>query len=150
MIIAVCVVAGLDPVAQVFAWAAGVATLGVLVLLVLTCVAVIVFFARSGLDRRAWHTRIAPALGFLGLAACLVLTIVNFPTLIGGSTALALGLGGLLALVTAVGIVMALARRERAPVGPGAGEGLTAPSAATPPPPRPSDRLSTTWQEIAP
>lgn len=131
VIIAVCALAGLDPVAQVFAWAAGTATLGVLVLLVLTCLAVVVFFARSGLDRRVWHTRIAPVLGFLGLAVCLVLTIANFPTLIGGSTALALGIGGLLVLVTAVGIVLALVRRERAPVGPGAGEGLAAAPATT-------------------
>ena len=101
------------------------------VFLVLTCAAVIVFFARSGLDRRVWHTRIAPALGFLGLAVCLVLTIANFPTLIGGSTGLALGIGGLLVLVTAVGIVLALVRRERAPAGPAAGDGLAAAPAAT-------------------
>ncbi len=132
LIIAICVLAGLDPVAQVFAWAAGTATLGVLVLLVLTCLAVIVFFARSGLDRRLWHTRIAPALGFLGLAVCLVLTIANFPTLIGGSGALALGIGGLLAVVTAVGVVLALVRRERAPVGPAAGDALATAPATTP------------------
>ena len=43
-------VAGLDPVAEVFTWLAGVATLGVLVLMVLTCLAVLVYFARSGAD----------------------------------------------------------------------------------------------------
>ncbi|GAA4852877.1 APC family permease [Actinomycetospora corticicola] len=115
VIIAVCVVAGLDPVAQVFAWAAGVATLGLLVLMVVTCLAVLVFFARTGADRRVWHTRVAPTLGLVGLGVCLVLTIANFPTLIGGSTGLAVVLGGVLALVTVLGIVVALVRREAPP-----------------------------------
>ncbi|MEJ2866591.1 APC family permease [Actinomycetospora sp. OC33-EN08] len=115
VIIAVCVVAGLDPVAQVFAWAAGVATLGLLVLMVVTCLAVLVFFARTGADRRTWHTRVAPVLGLVGLAVCLVLTIANFPTLIGGSTGLALALGAVLAVVAVAGVVVGLTRRESAP-----------------------------------
>jgi amino acid transporter len=110
-------VAGLDPVAQVFAWMAGTATLGVLVLMVMTCLAVLVFFARSGADRRMWHTRIAPTLGLLGLLVCLVLTIGNFPTLIGGSTGLALGIGAVLVVVTLVGVVIG-ARGPAAPDGP--------------------------------
>jgi amino acid transporter len=110
-------VAGLDPVAQVFAWMAGTATLGVLVLMVMTCLAVLVFFARSGADRRMWHTRIAPTLGLLGLLVCLVLTIGNFPTLIGGSTGLALGIGAVLVVVTLVGVVVG-ARGTAAPDGP--------------------------------
>ncbi|MDD7917843.1 APC family permease [Actinomycetospora callitridis] len=110
-------VAGLDPVAQVFAWMAGTATLGVLVLMVMTCLAVLVFFARSGADRRMWHTRIAPTLGLLGLLVCLVLTIGNFPTLIGGSTGLALGIGAVLVVVTLVGVVVG-ARGTDAPDGP--------------------------------
>jgi amino acid transporter len=113
--IAVFAVAGLDPVAQVFAWMAGTATLGVLALMVLTCVAVLVFFARSGADRRPWNTRIAPALGLLGLLGCLVLTIGNFPTLIGGSTGLAVGIGAVLVAVTAVGVVLGLVRRDATP-----------------------------------
>jgi amino acid transporter len=115
LFIVVFAVAGLDPVAQVFAWMAGTATLGVLALMVLTCVAVLVFFARSGADRRPWNTRIAPALGLLGLLGCLVLTIGNFPTLIGGSTGLALGIGAVLVAVTAVGVVLGLVRRDVTP-----------------------------------
>ena len=106
LFIVVFAVAGLDPVAQVFAWMAGTATLGVLVLMVMTCLAVLVFFARSGVDRRVWNTRIAPTLGLLGLLGCLVLTLGNFPTLIGGSTGLALGIGAVLVLVTLAGVVV--------------------------------------------
>jgi amino acid transporter len=115
LFIVVFAVAGLDPVAQVFAWMAGTATLGVLVLMVMTCLAVLVFFARSGVDRRVWNTRIAPLLGLLGLLGCLVLTVGNFPTLIGGSTALAVGIGAVLVLVTLAGVVVGVTRRESTP-----------------------------------
>lgn len=130
LFIVVFAVAGLDPVAQVFAWMAGTATLGVLALMVLTCVAVLVFFARSGADRRPWNTRIAPALGLLGLLGCLVLTIGNFPTLIGGSTGLALGIGAVLVALTAVGVVLGLVRRDATPDTPGRAD--TADRPATP------------------
>jgi amino acid transporter len=97
--------AGMDPVTQVFAWMAGTATLGVLALMALTCAAVIVFFRRTGLDGRAWHTAVAPGLGLLGLLVCLWLTVSNFPTLIGGSPALATAIGSVLVLAFALGAV---------------------------------------------
>ncbi|MFC5063656.1 APC family permease [Actinomycetospora atypica] len=112
VLIVVFALAGLDPVAQVFAWMAGTATLGVLVLMSVTCLAVLVFFARSRVDRRAWNTRIAPALGLAGLLVCLWLTISNFPTLIGGSPALALAIAAVLALVALAGVVIALLQRR--------------------------------------
>ncbi|GAA4865630.1 APC family permease [Actinomycetospora straminea] len=114
VLVVIFAVAGLDPVAQVFAWMAGTATLGVLVLMVLTCVAVLAFFARTGVDRRVWHTRVAPALGLVGLLVCLALTINNFATLIGGSTGLAVAIGAVLVVVFLAGVVMALVRRPTA------------------------------------
>jgi amino acid transporter len=101
--IAVFAIAGMDPVAQVFAWMAGTATLGVLALMALTCAAVLVFFRRTRADSRPWNTLIAPALGLVGLLACLWLTVSNFPTLIGGSPALAAGIGAVLVLAFVVG-----------------------------------------------
>ncbi|MGI5131912.1 APC family permease [Pseudonocardia sp. CA-107938] len=94
---------GMDPVTQVFAWMAGTATLGVLVLMALTCAAVIVFFRRTRADTRPWHTLVAPALGLAGLLVCLWLTIANFPTLIGGSPALATAIGAVLAAAFVLG-----------------------------------------------
>src|SRR3712207_8793729 len=38
-----------------------------------SCLAVIVFFRRTGVDRRPWQTLVAPALGLLGLTLILVL-----------------------------------------------------------------------------
>ncbi|MCW0214513.1 MAG: APC family permease [Pseudonocardia sp.] len=98
-------IAGMDPVAQVFAWMAGTATLGVLALMALTCAAVLVFFRRTRADTRPWHTVVAPALGLVGLLVCLWLTVSNFPTLIGGSPALAAGIGAVLVLAFVLGAV---------------------------------------------
>lgn len=115
VLVAVFAIAGMDPVTQVFAWMAGTATLGVLALMALTCLAVVVFFRRSQVDTRPWQTRIAPALGLAGLLAFLWLTITNFPTLIGGSTGLAVGIGAVLVVFFAAGAAWSLARRTPAP-----------------------------------
>ena len=85
VLVAAFALVGLDPVTQVFAWMAGTATLGVLALMALTCLAVLVFFRRERVDTRPWQTLVAPALGLAGLAVFLWLTISNFPLLIGGS-----------------------------------------------------------------
>jgi amino acid transporter len=97
-------IAKMDPVTQVFAWMAGTATLGVLALMTLTCAAVLVFFRRSRVDTRIWHTVLAPALGLVGLLICLILTVSNFSALIGGSGALALTIGAVLMLAFVFGV----------------------------------------------
>jgi amino acid transporter len=107
VLLAVFVLAGMDPVTQVFAWMAGTATLGVLALMALTCLAVIVFFRRSQVGTRPWPTLLAPALGLAGLLVFLFLTITNFPTLIGGSAGLATAIGAVLVVFFAVGAAWA-------------------------------------------
>ncbi|UQS24306.1 APC family permease [Amycolatopsis thermalba] len=113
-LIAVFALAGMDPVTQVFSWMAGTATLGVLVLMTLTCLAVVVFFRRTRVDRRAWHTFAAPVLGLAGLGTCLVLTVLNFPTLIGGSSGLAAVIFAVLAGAFALGAVLSAVLRSPA------------------------------------
>jgi amino acid transporter len=108
-------IAGMDPVAQVFAWMAGTATLGVLTLMTLTCAAVVVFFRRHRVDTRPWHTFVAPLLGLVGLGSCLVLTVSNFPTLIGGSTELATAIGAVPAAAFVLGLVWSRRRGIAAP-----------------------------------
>jgi amino acid transporter len=103
VLIGVFAIAGMDPVTQVFAWMAGTATLGVLTLMALTCVAVLVFFRRHRVDTRVWHTMLAPGLGLAGLLVCLWLTVANFPTLIGGSGRLATAIGAVPALAFVLG-----------------------------------------------
>ncbi|WIB32941.1 APC family permease [Curtobacterium sp. MCSS17_005] len=112
---------GLDPVLQVFSWFAGVATLGVAILMAATSLAVIVYFRRNRADRRIWNTVIAPVLGFVGLVASAVLIWANFPTLVGdvdGSGASVFGvvstvLTGLVVVVPAVGVLQAVVLRRR-------------------------------------
>ncbi|MGZ4555639.1 MAG: APC family permease [Mycobacteriaceae bacterium] len=110
ILIVVCAVAGLDPVTEVFAWFAGVSTVGIVALMLLTSIAVLVFFRRSGVDRRAWNTVIAPALGLVGLAILLYMTAANLPLLVGGSDMLA-GIIAVVLVATFVGgIVVAILR----------------------------------------
>ena len=49
-------------------------------------------------------------LGLVGLLACLVLTVANFPTLIGGSPGLATAIGAVLVASFVVGVVWSLRR----------------------------------------
>ncbi|CAM5743220.1 APC family permease [Mycolicibacterium aubagnense] len=110
VLVGASVVAGLDPVTQVFTWFVGAASVGVVVLMTLTSAAVIVFFRRTRLDTRRWHTMVAPLLGFIGLAVLSVMTAVNLPLLVGGSGTMAAILGMLLVGAFAGGIVVAVAR----------------------------------------
>ncbi|MFF3376600.1 APC family permease [Streptomyces sp. NPDC002680] len=116
VVVAAFALAGADPVLQLFTWMSGLATLGVLVLMILVSVAVLVFFARGDTDSRLWHTRIAPVLGGLGLCAVAWLVLTNFTTLIGGSTNLALLFEGVVILFFAAGTLIA-ARRHSSPPG---------------------------------
>ncbi len=76
-------VLGLDPVLEVFTWFAGVATLAIVILMILTSAAVVVYFRRTRKDTRPWNTVIAPILGFVGLMLCGVAITVYFPILVG-------------------------------------------------------------------
>ena len=69
IIVAVLAILGIDPLVGVFGSMAGVATVGMVLLMLTTSVAVLVFFLRNrelGTDH-LWTTRIAPALAVLGL-----------------------------------------------------------------------------------
>ena len=114
LLMAVSAIAGLDPVLEVFTWLAGIASVGIVGLMLLACVAVLVFFRRTGVDRRPWQTLAAPALGTLGLTGILVLLVENLPLLMGGSTALGIGAGVLLLLALGGGFVLAAARPSAA------------------------------------
>jgi amino acid transporter len=86
-----CAVAGLlgsvltraDPLTVIFSWTSAFATIGIVGLQFLVSAAVIVFFRRSGLDKRVWNTMVAPVLGMAGLGYALYLLIVNLPALSG-------------------------------------------------------------------
>jgi amino acid transporter len=102
--------AALDPVTEVFAWFVGLSSVGIIALMTLTSVAVLVYFRRSGVDRRPWNTLVAPALGLIGLAILLAMTIAKLPLLVGGSDTLAAVVGVLLVGVFLGGVAVAALR----------------------------------------
>jgi amino acid transporter len=78
LVIVVFAVAGLDPVINLFYWTSGLAVIGVVVVEILVCVAVLVYFGRPGRDRHWWSTTVAPILAGLGLLVGLYLLISRF------------------------------------------------------------------------
>ena len=104
VIVAVLAVLGIDPLVGVFGSMAGVATVGMVTLMLTTSVAVLVFFLRYP-DRaagRVFRTRIAPALAVLGLLASLWLVLSNFTLVTGGSVTLS----AILAAIPFLGLVV--------------------------------------------
>ncbi|MGC0364739.1 amino acid transporter [Rhodococcus sp. 27YEA15] len=110
LLIGVSALAGLDPVTEVFAWFAGVSTVGIVALMLMTSVAVLVFFRRSRVDDRLWNTVIAPAAGLVGLAVMLYMTAANLPLLVGGSSTLAAVITVVLVATFLVGVALAVVR----------------------------------------
>lgn len=103
---------------EVFTWLSGISTVGIVGLMLLTCAAVLVFFHRTKLDTRPWQMLIAPGLGFLGLAAILVVLVQNLPLLMGGFTGLGIAAGVVLIVFFAAGLVIAKARPSTAALTP--------------------------------
>ncbi len=66
MLIVVAVLLGLDPIAQFYTWLGGISSVGIVLLLVVTSVAVIAIFRRNPNELGLWKTLVAPALGFVG------------------------------------------------------------------------------------
>ncbi|MBO0679950.1 APC family permease [Mycolicibacterium sp. S2-37] len=90
VIVAILAVLGIDPLVGVFGSMAGVATVGMVTLMLTTSIAVLVFFVRNR-SRAAgglFTTRIAPALAVLGLLGCMWLVLSNFTLVTGGSATL--------------------------------------------------------------
>lgn len=103
---------GLDPVTQVYAWFSGAATLGLMLLMALTMVAVLVFFSRQRLGLSAWRTVVAPAAALVALVAVTILVLNNFTMLV-GSSILAVVMTCAVALSFGVGTVIAVRMRAR-------------------------------------
>lgn len=107
IIVAVLAILGIDPLVGVFGSMAGVATVGMVLLMLTTSVAVLVFFLRNralGMDG-SWTTRIAPALAVLGLLGSLWLVLSNFTLVTGGSATLST----VLAAIPFLGLVVGFA-----------------------------------------
>ena len=116
VIVAIFAVGGQDPYAVVFSWSAALATIGILTVQLLVCVAIIVFFQRDGRGCSLWRRAIAPAMAAAGLTLAIGLVIVNLPLLSGSDSALVLSFPYLVAFTGLFGVALALWLRARRPV----------------------------------
>ncbi|WP_223693701.1 APC family permease [Leifsonia poae] len=112
VLLIVAAITGLDPINQFYTWLAGFSSVGVVLLLVVTSVSVLVFFARRRQPASRWKTIVAPVLGLAGLLFFLVLILLNLPTLVGGSLPLAIGIVALLLIAFGLGPVVARTRKK--------------------------------------
>lgn len=118
--------AGADPVLTLLTWGGGVSVLALMLLYLLTSVSVIVFFRRTGLDRRRWNTVIAPLASIAMLLGATGLALDNFTTLISASGTTAVVLELTVVVVFAWGAVLGYVRRDGA--GTPAADGVPAAS----------------------
>ncbi|MDO5743128.1 MAG: APC family permease [Micrococcaceae bacterium] len=85
VLVAGAVLLRLDPIGQFYTWLGGISSVGIVLLLALTSVAVLVFFGTQEPGGSRWQCRTAPALGLLGLLAFLGIILLNLPELVGES-----------------------------------------------------------------
>jgi amino acid transporter len=113
LVIVVFTAAGADPYTVVASSLVGLGTLGIIASQAATALAVVVFFWRRH-DRDVWRSVVAPAVGFIGLGAGVVLAAVHYDTLSGSQNPWVNAVPGALILAAMAGVLVALRlRRER-------------------------------------
>lgn len=131
--IILAVVLGLDAVGEFYTWLVGLASLGYVVLLVVTTAAVIAFFARHReIPMHPFRKLIAPLLALVGLFAALVLILVNLMTLVGDNVVVAVSVIVLLIAAFLLGPIVGALRPNSAkqePITTSATPAVTVPSA---------------------
>ena len=83
VVLLIFVLAGSDPILQMFAWLSGVSALGVVILMAGTSAAVVGYFRTRARLATRWQRLIAPAAATIILLAIVLLVIVNFDSLLG-------------------------------------------------------------------
>ncbi len=87
LLIIVCALCKLQPLTQVFGFMAGISTVGIVLLMLLTSISVVVFFKKNAAlaQGKRWRTLFIPALAVITLTVSLVMVLSNFTTLTGGN-----------------------------------------------------------------
>lgn len=111
----VAIALGLEPLAELFAWASAVGTLGVLVLQAATSLAVFLYFRRSPDPSSAWSTMVAPLLALAALLFAVYLAVANFDAFTGGSKSDSFMLMLFVPFAILFGLAVALVMRRRRP-----------------------------------
>ena len=111
---AILVATGADPAAEIYAWGAMAGTLGYMVILSLTCAAVVVFFRRERATGQVWTALVAPIGGLLGILGCLWVAVSSLPDLIGGDNAITVSILVVLFLICTFAFGFWISERFRA------------------------------------
>jgi amino acid transporter len=137
VVIVMYALAGWNPMEKLFFWLGTTGGFGILILLAVTSVAVVSFFARDHRGENPWRRLIAPALATMLLGGIVALAVLNYATLLGvppGTTA-AWALPASYAAVTVIGLGWGLVLKTRRPrtyaaigLGAHAVTGLSAPA----------------------
>jgi amino acid transporter len=107
--------AGQDPYAVVFAWMGAFASVGILLLQTMVCLAVIGFFRNDARDVGIWHRIVAPGVSMAGLLVCLVLMVINLPLVSGSESPIVESFPVILALIGFAGAALAVWLKARRP-----------------------------------
>ncbi len=92
VVVALAVAIGLDPMSQLYTWTSGLGSVGYVILLVLTCSAVLVYFRRESPGTSALRTLVAPGLGLAGLLVVLAAMLLNLDLLAGAEQSVAVAI----------------------------------------------------------
>jgi amino acid transporter len=84
-VVAVFAFLRLPPYETLFTWFTGIGAAGIIAVQCIASVAILAFFRRTAIDRRAWNTFIAPLLGSIGLFAFMYFALTSLDVLIGAS-----------------------------------------------------------------
>lgn len=117
LVIAVYAIAGWDPLVQLFFWGGTTGGVGVLLLITVTGIAVLGYFARDLRGESLWTARIAPAVAIVLTVGISIFVLDNLATLYGvePGTGPALWMPVVAALLFAAGIARALIMKTRRP-----------------------------------
>lgn len=91
----------LDPITQFYTWLGGISSVGFVLLLILTTVAVIGIFRKEKHGVSVWRRVVAPSLALAGLLFFFVIILLNLPVLVGEANYGPFSIGVLVALALA-------------------------------------------------
>ncbi|MDH6422365.1 APC family permease [Aurantimicrobium minutum] len=114
VLLAAAVALGLDPIVQFYTWLGGISSVGIVLLLVITSVAVLGIFRKDKHNLSAWKTVIAPVIGLVGLLFFLYLILQNLPVLVGEESygPFSFGVLIIIALAFIAGPVLAAVKKD--------------------------------------
>jgi amino acid transporter len=102
----------LDPYTVLYSWLAAASAIGILTVQILVCLSVVAFFSRNPRETTLWDRLWAPLLSGAGLAAILLLALINLPMLAGSGSWLVWTLPGAFVAAAFIGVALPALRRN--------------------------------------